>query len=143
MRGLHFGKVENFWLIQLVPSCLLRILETLRGYRDQALGAWEMAIVGTVIHYINDTLQDINNEADLGDLAKHWSEAKGFALSMQFNPHSPLSDDDFVRLHDFLGQNPERTEEYVIALIEARTLLGQVYGVDDANLGDENGENGW
>ena len=118
-------------------------LETLRGYRDQALDAWEMAIVGTVIHYINDTLKDINNEADLGDLAKHWSEAKGFALSMQFNPHSPLSDDDFVKLHDFLGQNPERTEEYETALIEARTLLGQVYGVDDANLGDENGENGW
>lgn len=118
-------------------------LETLRGYRDQALGAWEMAIVGTVIHYINDTLQDIRGEADLNDLAKHWSEAKGFALSMQFNPHSALTDDDFGRLHELLGQNPERTEDYVAALIEARTLLGQVYSVDAANLGDDNGENGW
>ena len=44
---------------------------------------------------------------------------------MQFNPHSALSDDDFVRLHDLLGQNPERTDEYVTALIEARTCLGR------------------
>ena len=63
-------------------------LATLRGYRDQALDSWEMAIVGTVIHYINDTLQDIKGNADIDDLAKHWSEAKGFALSMQFNPHT-------------------------------------------------------
>ena len=118
-------------------------LNTLRAHRDQALAAWEMAIVATVIHYINGTVKDIRGEADLADLAKHWSEAKGFALSMQFNPHSALDDEDFETLHMLLGQNPERTEEYVHALIEARTLLGEVYDVDPANIGDENGENGW
>lgn len=118
-------------------------ISTLRAHRDQALAVWEMAIVGTVIHYINDTLKDIRGEADLADLAKHWSEAKGFALSMQFNPHSILSDEDFDTLHTLLGQHPDRTEDYVAALIDARALLAEAYEIDAANLGDENGENGW
>lgn len=115
----------------------------LRGYRDQALLAWEMAIVATVVHYINDSLQDITNNADLSDLAKHWSELKGFALSMQFNPHSPLSDDAFEEFHTLVGDRPYRTEEYKDALVQARTLLGDIYEIDSTNLGDENGENGW
>ena len=118
-------------------------LDTLRGYRDEAVTAWEMAIVATVVHYINDTIQDINAEADLGDLAKHWSEMKGFALSMQFNPNSPLSDADFGIIHNLMDIAPNRTQEYVDSLIEARTILGDAYGIDSVNLGDENGENGW
>jgi hypothetical protein len=118
-------------------------LDILRGYRDEAVTAWEMAIVATVVHYINDTIQDVNAEADLGDLAKHWSEMKGFALSMQFNPNSPLSDADFGIIHNLMDIAPDRTQEYVDSLIEARTILGDAYGIESVNLGDENGENGW
>ena len=118
-------------------------LNTLRGYRDEAIAAWEMAIVATVVHYINDTIQDVNAEADLGDLAKHWSEMKGFALSMQFNPRSPLADDDFSVMHTLMDIAPTRSQDYVQDLIEARTILGDAYGIDAVNLGDENGENGW
>ena len=32
----------------------------LQVYRDQAVGAWEKAISATVVHYINDVLQDMN-----------------------------------------------------------------------------------
>ena len=128
---------------QLVAELSETDLNTLRGYRDEAVAAWEMAIVATVVHYINDTIQDVNAEADLGDLAKHWSEMKGFALSMQFNPRSPLADDDFSVMHTLMDIAPTRSQDYVQDLIEARTILGDAYGIDAVNLGDENGENGW
>jgi hypothetical protein len=118
-------------------------LDTLRGYRDEAIGAWEMAIVATTVHYINDTLQDINNEASLTDLAKHWSEMKGFALSMQFNPNSSLSDSEFLEVHNLMGIRPNRTSDYAADLVEARTILGNAYRIDGSNLGDADGENGW
>lgn len=118
-------------------------LDTLRGYRDEAIGAWEMAIVATTVHYINDTLQDINNEASLTDLAKHWSEMKGFALSMQFNPNSSLSDSEFLEVHNLMGIRPNRTSDYATDLVEARTILGNAYRIDPSNLGDADGENGW
>jgi hypothetical protein len=118
-------------------------LDTLRGYRDEAIGAWEMAIVATTVHYINDTLQDINNEASLSDLAKHWSEMKGFALSMQFNPNSSLNDAEFLEVHNLMGLRPNRTSDYATDLVEARTILGNAYRIDASNLGDADGENGW
>jgi hypothetical protein len=140
-NGFYQGRVL---LNQTVGSELSETdLNTLRGYRDEAVAAWEMAIVATVVHYINDTIQDVNAEADLGDLAKHWSEMKGFALSMQFNPRSPLADDDFSVMHTLMDIAPTRSQDYVQDLIEARTILGDAYGIDAVNLGDENGENGW
>ena len=57
--------------------------DELYGYRDIAVTA-EEAIMSTVIHYINDTLQDMGKmgtaDYSLGTHAKHWSEMKGFAL---------------------------------------------------------------
>lgn len=124
----------------------------LKAARDAALGAWEKAIAATAVHYINDVLQDMNkfgtaNYAYL-DHAKHWSELKGFALSLQFNPHSPLSDADFAELQQKLGDAPvlpgqNGVDAYKTALLEARALLGDAYQFAAANLGDTNGENGW
>lgn len=129
-------------------------LNALRGWRDQALRAWEEAIAATVVHYINDTLRDMNafgtDSYSFADHAKHWSEMKGFALSFQFNPHSPLSDGDFAALHDRLGVAPvlptasvSEIDAYRDALLDAREILGAAYGFDAANLGDADGENGW
>ncbi len=126
----------------------------LAGYRDTAVAAWEKAIAATVVHFINDTLQDMgtfDTEAyDFGNHAKHWSEMKGFALALQFNPRSPLSDEHFALLHDLLGDSPtlENAEEserdsYAAGLVQARDLLGTAYAFDTANLGDSHGENGW
>ena len=126
----------------------------LTGYRDQAVEAWEKAIAATVVHYINDTIQDMDaigtDDYDFGDHAKHWSEMKGFALAFQFNPRSPLSDQQFANLHDFMGTapvlgtaTPNEQGAYRAGLLAARALLGEAYGFDAANLGDENGLNGW
>lgn len=128
-------------------------LETLRTLRDQALTGWEAAIAATAVHYINDTLADYANwdsEPSFEDLAKHWSELKGFALSFQFNPHSPLSDTDFATLHGYIGDAPvspeadtATIEAYLSDLRAARALLGTAYSFPSENLGDEDGAGGW
>src|SRR5690606_7830723 len=121
-------------------------LDALRAHRDQALGAWEKAIASTVVHYINDTLQDmaaVGTDAwSLADHAKHWSELKGFALALQFNPHAAITDAQLVQLHALLGQAPVLSGEEALAayaddLIAARTLVGTAYGFSSANLGDD------
>jgi hypothetical protein len=132
----------------------------LQGHRDMAVMAWEKSVASTVVHYINDTLQDMNDfgteDYDFYNHAKHWGEMKGFALSLQFNRRSPLMDSDdvsatkFADLQGLLGTAPVLgnasegdRDAYKQDLIDARTLMGLAYGFDDANLGDENGENGW
>jgi hypothetical protein len=129
----------------------------LQGYRDQAVFGWEKVIAATCVHYINDVLRDMNRFGTTGedgykflDHAKHWSELKGFALGLQFNPRKKLTDDEFLELHTLLGDAPvlpgaSGTDKdlYRDALRDARALLGEVYQVDAANLGDEDGEGGW
>ena len=67
--------------------------------------------------------------------AKHWSELKGFALGLQFNPRSPLTTENFVAFHDKVGDAPvlpsatqEEIDAYVAALKEARDILKDAYG---------------
>lgn len=128
--------------------------EELLSYRNHAIQAWEEAIASTIIHYINEVLQDMSlldsESYDFAAHAKHWSELKGFALSLQFNPHSPLSDSQFQSLHALLQDapilshhTPEEIMAYQESLREARTLLGDTYGFASSNLGDEQGIGGW
>ncbi len=120
----------------------------LQAQRDIAVDAWEKAIAATAVHYINDTLADMSaTEYDFVGHAKHWSELKGFALSLQFNPRSPVGDADFATLHDLLGTAPVLPggdlEAYAADLRSARQILGDAYGFDAANLGDDDGQGGW
>jgi len=129
-------------------------LAELQGYRDQAVRAWEDAIAASVVHYLNAVLQDMGNfgteSYDFATHAKNWSELKGFALSFQFNPRSPLSDEAFALLHERLGlapvlptADPATIEAYRAGLLEARADLGTAYGFDPANLGADDGTGGW
>jgi hypothetical protein len=128
--------------------------ERLSAYRDQAVSAWESAIAATAVHYINEVLMDTAETGSSGSRfvrhAKHWSELKGFALGLQFNPRSPLSDADFILFHELIGVAPvletassEERSAYRSAMLEARSVLGAAYGFDEANLGDAGGEGGW
>ena len=127
-------------------------MDALKAHHDMALDAWEKAVAATVVHYINDTLQDMGkmgtSDYSFSDHAKHWSEMKGFALGLQFNRFSPLSDADFGTLHNYMGTQPvlEGTTElaaYKQALLDARDLLQSSYDFDATLMGDDNGENGW
>lgn len=86
-------------------------MTTLQEHAAMAVSAWEMAVAATVVHYINDVRADIysaspssEGEFSGADYAKHWGEAKGFALWSQFNQRSPMSDADFADLHTLLGE---------------------------------------
>jgi hypothetical protein len=127
-------------------------LAELVAHRDAAMAAWGASIAASAVHYVNDVLKDqatVGTDAyDFEGHAKHWSELKGFALSLQFDPRSPLTDEQQVALHALLGDGPvlgdaDARAAYAADLVEARALIGAAFGFDTANLGDDDGQNGW
>ena len=119
----------------------------LEGHAQQATDAWEAAIAATIVHYINATIAD--TEAIDGDPinysfldhAKHWSEMKGFALGLQFNPRSKVNTTDFAQLHVYMGDAPvlatatmAARQQYVSDLLAARDILQQSYGFSSPNV---------
>ena len=114
----------------------------LEGYATQAILNWEMAIAATAVHYINDTTADLEafgtDAFDFATVAKHWSELKGFVISLQFNPDSPLSDAEHVAVNDLIGDAPVLVEAdieaYLADLATARTKLQQAYEFDAENV---------
>lgn len=109
---------------------------------------WERVLLTSAAYYINETLDDIDdlqddpvNETILNNYAKHWSELKGFALSLQFNPDSALSDGDFEQLHGLIGDSPEletnRLSTYIANLENARDLLLNAAGTTAKTVFDQ------
>ena len=121
-------------------------MEVLKEQRDIAVAAWEKAISATAVHYINDTVADMDKAiADDGsysylDHTKHWAEMKGFALGLQFNPRSPMHEG--TRLADFnalVGERPALPgdagfTDYRQALLDARAILQDAYDFAQADL---------
>ncbi|WP_082378803.1 DUF4856 domain-containing protein [Marinagarivorans algicola] len=137
--------------------------DQLRTQIKQVALTWEMCIAATVVHYINDVKSDIAkfdgtdyvDVAHFTDLAKHWSEMKGFALGLQFSPYSPLRTEmgtfaditygsNTATLEDVLtwmGVAPVLAdatdadkESYVEALDSARAVLQAAYDFDADNV---------
>jgi hypothetical protein len=120
----------------------------LEAQRDIVVATWEKAVAATVIHYINDVSSDLDKsgtaEYNYEDVAKHWSEMKGFALGLQFNPHSPITDAQFAEIHSYLGQKPvlmpfgsaDKTDvtAYIVALEKARDVLQSALSFDAENV---------
>ena len=119
----------------------------LEGYRDVAVDAWERGVVATVIHYINDLDADLAKvdtaEFDYATTAKHFSELKGFALGLQFNPYSPIAGTDeakfakFLELHTLLKDAPVLTGDvtgYREDLALASELLRIAYNFNAENV---------
>ena len=120
-------------------------MATVLEQRDTAVLVWEKAISATVVHYINDTQADLDKVGTDGytadnyaDLAKHWSELKGFSLNLQFNPHSPMTDAQFATMQEKIGMKPATVAADVAAyktqLDEVRTMLQEVYNFDADNV---------
>ena len=116
--------------------------------RDIASATWEQCVAATVIHYINEVIADMQtfetDDYSFEGHAKHWSELKGFALGLQFNPRSPMNEgtkfSDFHALvgdapvlpNDIRGQNV--ISQYKMDLETARAILGTAYSFDGANV---------
>ena len=122
--------------------------------RDIAVNNWEKTYAATVVHYINDVLQDMGkfgtDDYSFTGHAKHWSEMKGFALGLQFNPNALMTIEDFETVHTLFGDQPvlpaesvDDIAQYKADLLSARAIFKQSYSFADANMGDENGTNGW
>jgi hypothetical protein len=114
----------------------------LLAQRDIAVLAWEKSIASTAVHYVNDTLKDYakwgTEDFSYSDLAKHWSELKGFFVSLQFAPNSPLTDANFETANGLIGDKPELNSELIAEYQEdleaARDLLQAAYGFDADNV---------
>ena len=132
-------------------------LVALQAHIKTAAVTWEKCIAATAIHYINDVMADMNEFADgkyasvnnFTNLGKHWSELKGFALSLQFSPFSPFRDadvtsvnlDDLKTLLSDIGDAPvlatdtdQAIDAYRQALTSARDTLQAAYGFDAQNV---------
>ena len=108
-----------------------------------AIAQWEKTIAATVIHYINKTTNDVlaygTAEFSFADLAKHYSEMKGFALAFQFNPNSLLSYDEFIKFHELVGDGPVFLQDgdkaqFVSNLKEARVILKKAFSFSETNV---------
>jgi hypothetical protein len=109
---------------------------------------WEKCIAATVVHYINETMADMEafgtDAYSFEDHAKHWSELKGFALGLQFNPKSPLHEGTrFADLHGHIGDAPvlpndaggqDAIDAYKAGLEDARAIMQEAYGFSQANV---------
>ena len=110
--------------------------------RDIAVDGWERAIVATVVHYINDLHSDLGKmgteDYSYDDVAKHFSELKGFALGIQFNPYSKVTEEQFVELHSLFGKAPELEQANIAAyqtdLMTARDILATALSFDPENV---------
>lgn len=127
-----------------------------------AARTWEACIAATVVHYINDTLADIENfDTENGtftdlthfkDYAKHWAEMRGFALALQFSPYSPVRDSDnnlvvLQNIYTLMGDAPVLpdgtragevfaggADAYATALMNARDNMVIIYQFDGTNV---------
>ena len=108
--------------------------------RNAIANEWEKVIAATVVHYINETLNDMaeltseSTPANSKDLNKHWAEMKGFAWALQFNPLKLISNADLQTLHTNFGDSPiysaPGTNDYTTyraGLETSRSILQNVY----------------
>jgi hypothetical protein len=134
-------------------------LEELEGHIKTAALTWEKCIAATAIHYVNDVTNDIAEFSNgsyasvinFTNLGKHWSELKGFALSLQFSPFSPFRDaavtavnlDSLKTVLSNIGDKPvlatdgqTAIDAYLQALEAARDILQAAYGFDAENVAE-------
>ena len=122
------------------------------GYREQlkvqsqiALDAWEKTIAATVIHYINDTVKDMDaygtSAYSFSTHAKHWGEMKGYALAFQFSPISSVDDQTFDLVHTLMADQPvlgsagsAAMAQYRKDLLQARELLKDAFNFNAENV---------
>ena len=123
---------------------------------------YEKCYAATVIHYINDLIDDmaafdtVDGEFasldNFKNMAKHWAEMKGFAIGLQFSPFSPFRDnatalDNLRQLLTLMGDHPVLADgtqggvafqggvpQYQADLLAARDILEATYGFDSENV---------
>lgn len=117
-------------------------LKYVQAYAVVAGYEWERLLAANTIHYINELLTDFStygtSDYSFKDMAEHFGEMKGFALGFQFNPTSPMTENQFENLHTWMQDQPadprQDTLKYQGQLILARNLLETVYKFDHSDV---------
>jgi len=127
-------------------------MTALKAQRDIIVANWEKAIAATVVHYINEVVNDdmaVFGQAgySYSNHIKHWGELKGFSLGFQFNPRSALSDAKFAEFHTKVGERPvlpndaagvatpqATIDSYKTSLLAARDILQTAYNFDATDV---------
>lgn len=107
-----------------------------------AAQTWEKVIAATVVHYINETTTDMTaigtTNENIPNLAKHWSEMKGFLVALQYGSakYKLMTDTKLQEIHDLVGTAPVTTNDasYKTKLETVRTSLKNVYSFDDSSV---------
>jgi len=137
----------------------------LQDHIKMASVVWEKCIAASAIHHVNGVIAGVGEYTggapssldNFEMVAKHWSDLKGLALSLQFSPVSPFRDsessvnlDDLKTILQNIGDAPvladgsqngiattgtaaDAAYAYVGKLVFAREILQEAYGFSDAN----------
>ena len=113
--------------------------------RELAANGMEKVIAATIVHYVNDTLNDMSNlgtdAENRVNLNKHWAEMKGFTVALQYNPFKLIGDGQLQELHGIMGQAPSYDapgspayDTTVRNYNRAKDVLQAAYGFSAANM---------
>jgi hypothetical protein len=140
------GTIMNAFLKgrQLIAKAPQGYLPYLEAQAYIAGAEWERVLAATTIHYANSTIREYGKYGTQGysfvNFTKYWSEFKGFALTLQFNPESGLMDDaSFEQIQKLAGDKPalphgSEAASYVQKLEQVKSILKNVYDFADQDV---------
>ena len=133
-------------------------LEEILVQRDIILRTWEKVVAAVSIHYINDTMSDLealiaagdanlawDNLPESGDGYKyniHWAEMRAYAHGLIYNDFKLISDDDIATVFGYMGTAPAYNDGSDFSAMQtlhdnlalAKPILQAAYGFSDAHM---------
>ena len=133
-------------------------LDEILVQRDIILNTWEKVVAAVSIHYINDTMNDLealisagdsnlawDNLPESGDGYKyniHWAEMRAYAHGLIYNDFKLISDADIARVLGYMGTAPAYNDGSDFSAMQtlhdnlalAKPILQAAYGFSDAHM---------
>ena len=133
-------------------------LDEILVQRDIILNTWEKVVAAVSIHYINDTLSDLealisagdsnlawDNLPESGDGYKyniHWAEMRAYAHGLIYNDFKLISDADIATVLGYMGTAPAYNDGSDFSAMQtlhdnlalAKPILQAAYGFSDAHM---------
>ena len=133
-------------------------LDEILVQRDIILNTWEKVVAAVSIHYINDTMSDLealisagdsnlawDNLPESGDGYKyniHWAEMRAYAHGLIYNDFKLISDADIATVLSYMGTAPAYNDGSDFSAMQtlhdnlalAKPILQAAYGFSDAHM---------
>lgn len=128
-----------------------RSANEIESFAKLASQCWEKVIAATVVHYINDTKADLatrlssnTTSFDKYDLYKHWSEMRGFTISLQYGSENfqLIDNSDLTSMAATMGNDlssvlaggDSAINDYIDDLEDIANTLRLIYNFDGDNV---------